>query len=325
MGTHAGVGMSSHRNPKIAGKETAQRAMEQAENKTPCLVLVFSTVGYDLRVLIESIRAVTGIAPVCGCSGEGVIGRNFADESSYSVGVMVLCSDVLRVNTGIETGLLQDPTKTGQKMGSQIASHLAPDSRVLLLFPDGLHCNFDRLIEGLYETAPQLSAMPLLGGFAGENLKLLKTHQFHNEEAVQNGVSWVLLSGSLDVAVAVNHGSIPIGDERTVTACAGNIIEEIDGLPALTVLKEYIDEKLMADWGKAMAPLALGFPAPTHLEDNSQLILRFIPSKDDATGCATFIGSRPVQLRPQTPWRVHIRVWSQSLFCNLIAAVAEKW
>lgn len=287
MGTQAGVGISTHRNPRIAGREAAQRALSQAQCDRPALVLLFSTIGYDQRVLVDSVRSVTGDAPLCGCSGEGVIGRDFADESSYSVGVLILASDELRVVCGVQSGLATDPAQTGREMGAAIATHVQSDTCALLVFPDGLRCNFDRWISGLYEAAPTLRSLPLLGGLAGENFKMGQTFQFCGPNVITDGVVWMLLSGALRVAVAVSHGSIPIGEQRQVTACSGNVIEQIDGQSALSVLKEYIDETLMQDWGRAMVPLALGFPAPSHLADDSPLILRFSPGRDERTGSIT--------------------------------------
>lgn len=294
MGTHAGVGLSTQRNPRLAGKEAAQRAIAQLDGAKPSLVLVFSTIGYDQRALIDSVRAVTGDTPLCGCTGEGVIGRDFADESAYSVGVLALASDELRVSCGIQKDLSKDPAHAGREMGATIRPLVSADTRALIVFPDGLRCNFDRWQSGLYDGAPALRSVPMLGGFAGDNFKLIQTFQFCDNEIVSDGVAWCLLSGSLNVVVAVNHGSLPIGNERTVTACSGNVIQEIDGLPALTVLKEYVDERLMSDWGKVIAPLALGFPAPTYLEDNSQLVLRFMPGRDDVTGSVTI----PTEVQP---------------------------
>ena len=46
MGTKAGVGMSHHRNPRMAGREAAEKALQQAGVEKPDFVFMFATVGY---------------------------------------------------------------------------------------------------------------------------------------------------------------------------------------------------------------------------------------------------------------------------------------
>ena len=109
MGIQAGVGMSHHRNPRVAGQEAVQQALEAAGIEQPDFCFVFATVGYEQQELLKAVREATGGAPLCGCSGEGVIAEGEADESSFAVGVMAIRSDQLRFSHGIVTGLQEDP------------------------------------------------------------------------------------------------------------------------------------------------------------------------------------------------------------------------
>ena len=114
MAIQAGVGMSHHRNPKVAGEEAVRQALEAAGVEKPDFVFTFGTVGYDQAALVKAVRETTNGAPLCGCSGEGIIARDEADESNFSVGVMAICSDQLRFSHGIATGLKGDSALTGR-------------------------------------------------------------------------------------------------------------------------------------------------------------------------------------------------------------------
>jgi hypothetical protein len=70
MTTKAGVGMSRHHSPTIAGHEATERALETAGVVKPEFVFMFATVGYDQQSLLRAVREATGGAPLCGCSGE---------------------------------------------------------------------------------------------------------------------------------------------------------------------------------------------------------------------------------------------------------------
>src|SRR3712207_1222747 len=96
MTTKAGVGTSHHHNPNVAGRDAAKQALENAGLEKPDFVFMFASVGYDQHSLLRAVREATGGAPLCGCSGEGTISGDDADESNFSVVVMVISSDELR-------------------------------------------------------------------------------------------------------------------------------------------------------------------------------------------------------------------------------------
>ena len=73
MTTKAGVGMSRHHNPNIAGREAAEQALKKAGIVKPEIVIMFATIGYDQRTLVRTVRETTGGAPLTGCSAEGTI------------------------------------------------------------------------------------------------------------------------------------------------------------------------------------------------------------------------------------------------------------
>src|ERR687896_2259343 len=105
MTINAGVGMSQHHNPSIAGREAAEQALEKAGVERPDFVFMFASVGYDQHSLLRAVRKTTGGAPLCGCSAEGTIDGDDADESNFSVLVTAISSDELQWTNGIAAGL----------------------------------------------------------------------------------------------------------------------------------------------------------------------------------------------------------------------------
>src|ERR687894_2138447 len=96
MTINAGVGMSRHHNPNVAGREAAEQALKKAGVDKPDFVFMFASIGYDQHSLLRTVRETTGGAPLCGCSVEGTIAAEDADESNHSVVVMVISSDELQ-------------------------------------------------------------------------------------------------------------------------------------------------------------------------------------------------------------------------------------
>src|SRR5918993_1778896 len=107
MATKAGVGMSRHHNPNVAGREAAEQALKKAGISKPDFVLMFGSIGYDQHSLVRAVRETTGGAPLSGCSAEGTINGDDADESNFSVVVTVISSEELRWHNGIARDLVE--------------------------------------------------------------------------------------------------------------------------------------------------------------------------------------------------------------------------
>src|SRR5918992_359442 len=123
MTTKAGVGMSRHHNPTVAGREAAEQALEKAGVDKPDFVFLFASIGYDQHSLLRTVRETTGGAPLSGCSAEGTINGDDADESGFSVVVTAISSDELHWHNGIARGLVEDDT---HDVGKRVAQDLLP-------------------------------------------------------------------------------------------------------------------------------------------------------------------------------------------------------
>jgi len=288
MGTLVGVGSSFHKNPADAGKEAALMALRQGNIARPDFVFVFATIGYNQQVLINAIREVTSGAPLSGCSGEGVITQGMVAETNFGVCVMAIASDELRfsnvrvkeIGTGVDLA--------GVRLAAELQPILAPDSIACFIFVDGLIFDFDPFREAFEKSLQRETPLPLFGGLAADNWATRRTYQYHNDEVFSQGVSCVLMSGKGEVAWGVSHGCVPIGTKRTITRSKGNIIYEIDGMPVLEVLKDYVEEGSESQWNKMTLNLCLGFKTPEHIRrDYGEFVVRYMMDKDDREGYVT--------------------------------------
>jgi hypothetical protein len=287
MATKAGVGMSRHHNPNVAGREAAEQALKEAGLSKPDFVFMFASIGYDQHSLLRAIRETTGGAPLSGCSAEGTINGDDADESNFSVVVIAISSDELHWSNGIATGLADDPRAVGQQVAQDLLPNLSAETIGLFVFPDGMTDNLDPFFAGLEGNLPSERFLPLWGGGAGNNLNLEEpTYQYCDDEVISGGVSYALLSGEALPGWAISHGMMPIGGERIVTRSEGNVIYEIDGKPAVEVLKEYLPEGALAndrDWMRYAISLALTFKAPIYMKDE-EYVVRGVPGVKMADG-----------------------------------------
>ncbi len=288
MGTAVGVGHSVHRNPAEAGQEAARKAMGQAGIEKPDFVMVFATVGYNQGLLIRAIREATSGAPLSGCSGEGIITQETVVESNFGVSVMVLRSDELRFNNACVKALGRGAGLAGEELAASIRPFLREDSLACFLLADGLTLNFDPFLASFEKTLGRISPLPIFGGLAADNWAARKTYQYHNDEVFSEGISCIVMSGTGTIAWGINHGCVPIGSKRTITRSEGNIIREIDGVPALEALKDYFAEDWQSQWNKTSLNLCLGFKTPAHIREAYEAyIVRYMMAKDDQQGTVT--------------------------------------
>src|ERR671910_2065217 len=298
MATKAGVGMSRHHNPNVAGREAARQALENAGVAKPDFVFLFASIGYDQRSLLQTVREATGEAPLTGCSAEGTIDGDDADESGFSVVVTAISSDELKWHNGLAKGLEAEPRAVGKQVAKDLFPHLSIDTIGLFVFPDGLK-DFvvptqnlvDNFIAGLEGNLPSERFLPMWGGGANVNFNnwAPPTYQYCDDEVITDGVSYALLSGKAQAGWAISHCCIPIGGERIVTRSEGNIIYEIDGKPAMEVFEEYIPAGTLTqdrDWFRYVISLSLCFRAPSYMKDE-EYVVRGVPQLSLTDGSIT--------------------------------------
>ena len=290
MTINAGVGMSRHHNPNVAGREAAEQALKKAGVSKPDFVFMFASIGYDQPSLVRAVREITGGAPLAGCSAEGTINGDDADESNFSVVVTAISSDELKWTNGIVPGLEDDPRVVGKQVAQDLLPNLSADAIGLFVFPDGLTDFLEPFFAGLEENLPSDRFLPLWGGGAGNNVSVEEpTYQYCDGEVISGGVAYALLSGKAQAGWAISHGLVPIGSARTVTRSQGNVIYEIDGKPAIEVLKEYLPEGALAedrDWMRYAVSLALTTKAPDYMKDE-EYVVRGVPAVRMADGSIT--------------------------------------
>jgi hypothetical protein len=293
MTTKAGVGMSHHHDPNVAGREAAEQALEKAGIDRADFVFMFASIGYDQHSLVRAVRETTGGAPLTGCSAEGTIDGEDADESGFSAVVTAISSDELHWHNGIAAGLEDFPRAVGKQVAEDLLPNLSTDTIGLFVFPNGLYDfvgatdAIDNFFAGLAVNLPSERFLPMWGGGAHSNFNMdSPPYQYCDDEVISDGVSYALLSGEVRSAWAISHGCIPIGGERKVTRSQGNIIYEIDGKPALEVLKEYLPENALTDerdWMRYAVSLALCFKAPSYIKDE-EYVVRSVPRVTTADG-----------------------------------------
>jgi hypothetical protein len=105
---------------------------------------------------------------------------------------------------------------------------------VLLMLCDGLSGNPHEVVGGAYSVLG--AAVPLVGGFAGDDLSHRKTFQFCNETIFEDAVIGVALGSDAPIGIGVAHGWQRTDPPMIVTRSDGVRVFELENEPALDVL-----------------------------------------------------------------------------------------
>ncbi len=85
--------------------------------------MLFSSIAHDVSQLLQGIKSKIEDVPICGCSCFGNITHLGNDESSHSVALMGLQSDVINFYPFIFDGLKENSQQVGKEIGSKL-NHL---------------------------------------------------------------------------------------------------------------------------------------------------------------------------------------------------------
>ena len=301
----AGVGRSRNRNSLEAGQEAAREALASLGGRRAVAVLVFGTAGHDQGALLKGVTAVTGDAPLAGCSAEGVITRHGSEEVSHAVAVCAIAADAISARTFLVPGFSSDSAACGRALADQIA-RCGLQGRLLVLFPDGIGGNCTALVRALEAALP--SPLVIVGGTAGDLLTFQRTFQYHGLEATSGAVSALLLGGDFAAEIEVTHGCDLIGAERVVTRAEAGFVCAIDDQSAWSFFKEYLADDADTLEALHVAHLLLAEHVPQGTPEFGDFTVRVPVRLDSERGALYFAaglesGTR-VQLARRNPDKV---------------------
>ncbi len=280
----AGVGISARSGSAEAAREAAGRAVAGlgGERADWCIAFVTPHHAPSIAEALEALAATSGTPYLVGCSGPGVLAGGQEIEGGPALGVLAVASDRLRATPF----LFPDEGDLGLAAGKRVGERLVASrgtGDLVLVWPDPLHVRPDRLLQGLDAT---LHGVPVAGGAAAGGGPREPTLQFCGSEATSGAVAGMRLGGIFRHHVAVTQGCRPLTGPLEVTESHENLILEIEGRPAMQVLRELAPEGVLERSESAFNYLFVGL-VPDSAESRvraGEYLIRNILTADDDTG-----------------------------------------
>ncbi len=250
----------------------------------PTLGIVFSSVSLPIKQLAETFvkyRITLVGASSCGeISGDA----NEVFISDRSAVVMLLDVDPRAFKAYIFEGTENDSFRLGRDAAQSTLNHF--DKQSLIVMASGMKVDGQALVEGLMDVVGKQT--PIFGGLAGDDAIFEETWIFHNNQFYNHGI--VILSfdqALIEVTGLATSGWISLGADLRVTSSKGNVVNSIDGRPALDVYMKYLN--VLED---DLPSVGVEYPLMIKRE-NGETALRAVMGVDKEARSLVFAGSVP--------------------------------
>jgi small ligand-binding sensory domain FIST len=284
--------------------ECAESINFQLSNVEPDLVIGFVSSDFmnEFDEIPQLVKKHLRARHFIGCSAGGLIGGGYEVEKEKGIAITAaVLPDVEVKPFHLEDSDLPDldsaPSAWEKAIGVENSS--APQ---FILLPDPFSFKVDLLMQGLdYAFAKSVK----LGGLASGGNRAGMNALFCDDKVYRSGAVCAALSGDVQVDSVVAQGCRPIGHPMRVTKCLDNFLIELDGEPAVHVLKEAIMKLSPTDQKLAYNSLFLGVVMDEFKDDfrGGDFLIRNIIGIEQKSG-ALMVGEI---LRKERTVQFHLR------------------
>ena len=238
------VGYSNITDAYEAGIETAKMATEGLNAKVG---LLFNSVGYNQKELIEGIKSIMPNTDVIGCtSSAGIITpTGYMIDETGTVGMLTLddedlivaCYGMAKKKSARETG-----REVAVKALEKVGLDYAPD----YFFMSASPAEEEEYIKGIQDI---IGRVPCFGGSAADNTVEGKWSLFYNDKIFSDGVVAAFFYTPKSIETVYTGAYNETKDMGIITKLNDiRVLAEIDGVPAVDKYKEWrglTDEQVM--------------------------------------------------------------------------------
>jgi hypothetical protein len=259
-------------------EEIFTRCEAQLQGARPHAGILFTCIDCDHQAVLDAIQQRWPGLPLIGCTTDGELTSELAFQED-SISLQLFSSEKIKFYAG-----LGDNLSKGVRAAVARALADAPaDAALCVALPESLTVSGASVVQALQGALGPRTT--LVGGTAGDQWSFSSTRQFFGDQVLQDSLPVLLFHGALHQGVGVSSGWLPMGKEGLVTRAKGNIVYEINDIPALSYYKYYLGES---------AVVTQEYPLGVFEEEGSdQYYMRAPLSFNEVEGSVTFAGDVP--------------------------------
>lgn len=254
------------------------------DSEQTLILCFFSPSLSENSEIFKELKSKFPLSNICGCSTAGEIHQDLISDDSLSISITQFDSSRVQLS---EVNL--DDFPTNLKAGEQLAKNLLDDGlRGVFILSEGINVNGTEIVNGLKEVLPK--DIILTGGLSGDGSNFTKTSTLFQGELKSKTLVGVGFYGpNINLFHGTGGGWDIFGPERRITRSDHNVLQELDGRPALDLYKEYLGER-----ASELPAAALLFPLSIRENaDSDKKFVRTILGIDEEKKSMTFAGDLP--------------------------------
>jgi hypothetical protein len=253
-------------------------------NSSSTLVLAFGAPAFvDEPAVWKELVDMYPDSVIAGCSTAGEIEGATVSDDSVAVAVALFEQTAVR-SAHVEIESAAESMQAGRQLGRAL---LASDLRAVIVLSEGLGVNGTDLARGLNEVLGQ--KVIVTGGLAGDGDRFGSTWVLVDGEPRTRAIVAVGLYGdAVEVGYGFKGGWDIFGPERLVTRSDGNVLYELDSMPALDLYEQYLGDR-----ASELPASGLLFPLALREPESEGQLVRTILAVDHDARSMTFAGDIP--------------------------------
>lgn len=229
------VGYSNIVDAYEAGVETAKMATEELNAKVG---LLFNSVGYDQKKLMEGIKSVMPNVDVIGCtSSAGIITpAGYMIDETGTAGMLTLDDEDLTVAC-YGMAKKKSARETGREVALKALEKAGLDYAPDYFFMSASPAEEEEYIKGIQDI---IGRVPCFGGSAADNTVEGKWSLFYNDTIFADGVVAAFFYTAKSIDTVYTGAYNETKDKGIITKLNGvRVLAEIDGVPAVEKYREW--------------------------------------------------------------------------------------
>ena len=210
--------------------------IENINSASSILIQVFSGENSEkIELILNFLSNTFDKAVIIAASTDGEIANDKVLTGTTVVAISTFENTQLR----IAYTDMPESFDAGEDLAKQVCT---PDTKLLIAFANGLKCNGEEFLNGIYSIAPQVT---IAGGLTGDNARFERCFVGINNVLQDKGaVAVTLNSKDLQVNSLYSFGWQTIGLKHTITKAKRNRVYTIDGITAVAFYKKYLGEDI---------------------------------------------------------------------------------
>ncbi len=313
-------GISDAANPQQAAEAACGQALEQLAGASCDLACVFvsTTYGASWADLLERLHERLKPGVLIGCSGSGIIGGGQELEAIPAISVVAAHLPGVKLFPFLMSSDELELSAAGGFWIDKIGASPAAQP-VFVLFADPYTCQPMKLLTELNQT---YRARPIVGGLVSGGSQPGEHLLFMGSEVFREGAVGVAMTGNIAMDTVISQGCRPVGRPYVITKAEENVVWQLGGRQALTVLHEVLsslspEDRELAQRGSIFVGMAINEMRQTFL--SGDFLIRNIIGIDANAGAIAIAEDAEVghtlqfQLRDPSASRQELRRLLQQL------------